>query len=152
MKLYNCTSAIYTICTWIYKLNICVRANLRIVYLHISQPVHFPRYQSTSGRNVVKYEQLQYCQTLFQNKNQSLVFQSSCLHSIHLPGTLLNAEHILKTYQIFPDGCVKLTGTNFVNLGINQMNFRTISTHWQIFDVPKLEAKFEYLIVSHNNS
>ena len=105
----------------------------------------------------MKYEQLKYCQTLFQNKNQSLVFQSSCLYSQHLPGTPLNAVHILeilKIYQNFPDGCVNLNGTNFFSLEINQM-LRKISTLIIIkifFDVPKLEAKFKYLIVSHNNS
>ena len=129
IKLYICMSA-YIQFVLNYKLNICVWANLRIVYLHISHRVHFPRYQSTSSRNVVKYEQLKYCQTLFQNKNQSLVFQSSCLYSQHLPGTPLNAVHILeilKIYQNFPDGCVKLTGTNFFSLDINQF-CRKIST------------------------
>ena len=155
-KIVHLHVSLYTICTKLYKLNICIWANLRIVYLHISHRVHFPSYQSTFSRNVVKYEQLKYCQTLFQNKNQSLVFQSSCLYSQHLPGTPLNAVHILeilKIYQNFPDGCVKLTGTNFFSLDINQF-CRKISTLFikRFFDVPKLEAKFKYLIVSHNNS
>jgi len=148
-KIVHLHVSLYTICTKLYKLNICVWANLIIVYLHINQRVHFPRYQSTSSRNVVKYEQLKYCQTLFQNKNQSLVFQSSCLYSQHLPGTPLNAVHILeilKIYQNFPDGCVKLTGTNFFSLDINQF-CRKISTlnHQNIFWRAKIRGKIQIL-------
>ena len=82
----------------IYKLNICVCANVRIVYLHISQFTFQYINQYPAEMLCMKYEQLKYCQTIFQNKNQSLVFQS-CLYSQHLPGTPLNAVHIFKIYQ-----------------------------------------------------
>jgi len=70
--------SLYTNCIFtfkiIYKLNTCVCANVRVVYLHISQFTFQNINQYPAEMLCMKYEQIRYCQTIFQNKNQSFSF------------------------------------------------------------------------------
>jgi len=81
-----------------YKLNTCVCSNVRVVYLHISQFTFQNINQYPAEMLCMKYEQIRYCQTIFQNKNQSFSF-SVLPFTANIFLVLAPSMHIFKIYQ-----------------------------------------------------
>jgi len=109
----------------IYQLNISKYDQLLNLYTCISVTFTFQN-NSQYPAEILCQDQLIFCQMLFQNKNQSLVFQSNFLtysFSTNLP--IPNAYPTILYQKYFSDGCVNLTGTNFF---INQIHIRKSSS------------------------